>query len=412
MAMADRRSLLARLVEALEHPDVDGVLGTPDVVEELLLLGALEGKVVIGSMNRGGLDGATWTMDDRFTGYDADAIAACRLEGGKMLLRIDDQDPSTAGTIEGCARRGQRARRPRPHGDGRAAALPPRGRRLASPCARTRPSLARAITIASGLGTTSAHTWLKMPSCDDPEAVFARDDAAVRRPRRRARPDPAADLESWGRRPRPSRRSAVSWSVAPCSTRPTATCARPSMPPRTVLRSAPTRRGRAVTLHRPWGPGRRRRHGVELTPEDAGWTWTGLSGARARRRRARGPCGPAPPRRSCCRSPGRSRSRSTTRRGEPLGPSRCTGRRSVFTAVTRLRVRRPRQRGRAHQRRTGAEVALPTARCSTTRCPRRTAPPADVPVEVRGRRQRDAPGHQLRRPRRVGPRREARSAAS
>ena len=77
MAMADRRSLLARLVEALHHPDVDGVLGTPDVIEELLLLGALEDKVVIGSMNRGGLDGATWTMDDRFTGFDAESIAAC-----------------------------------------------------------------------------------------------------------------------------------------------------------------------------------------------------------------------------------------------------------------------------------------------------------------------------------------------
>ena len=101
MAMADRRSLLARLVEALSHPDVDGVLGTPDVVEELLLLGALEGKVVIGSMNRGGLDGATWTMDDRFTGYDAASIAECGLEGGKMLLRIDDADDGTAETIEG-----------------------------------------------------------------------------------------------------------------------------------------------------------------------------------------------------------------------------------------------------------------------------------------------------------------------
>ena len=33
--------------------------------------------------------------------------------------------------------------------------------------------LARAITVASGLGTTSAHTWLKMPSCESPEQVFA-----------------------------------------------------------------------------------------------------------------------------------------------------------------------------------------------------------------------------------------------
>jgi hypothetical protein len=103
MAMADRRSLLARLVEALHHPDVDGVLGTPDIIEELLLLGALEDKVVIGSMNRGGLDGALWTMDDRFTGYDAASIAACGLEGGKMLLRIDDTDAGTATTIEACA---------------------------------------------------------------------------------------------------------------------------------------------------------------------------------------------------------------------------------------------------------------------------------------------------------------------
>jgi hypothetical protein len=55
MAMADRRSLLERLVTALAHPEVDGVLGSPDVIEELLLLGALDGKVVIGSMNRGGL---------------------------------------------------------------------------------------------------------------------------------------------------------------------------------------------------------------------------------------------------------------------------------------------------------------------------------------------------------------------
>ena len=34
------------------------------------------------------------------------------------------------------------------------------------------PSLARAVAIASGLGTTSAYTWLKMPSCDQPEEVF------------------------------------------------------------------------------------------------------------------------------------------------------------------------------------------------------------------------------------------------
>ena len=54
MAMADRRSLLARMMTALEHPEVDGVLGTPDIVEELLLLGALEGKIEAGLTARPG----------------------------------------------------------------------------------------------------------------------------------------------------------------------------------------------------------------------------------------------------------------------------------------------------------------------------------------------------------------------
>jgi hypothetical protein len=197
MAMADRRSLLARLMAALDHPDVDGVLGTPDVVEELLLLGALEGKLVIGSMNRGGLDGASWTMDDRFTGYDAQSIDACRLDGGKMLLRIDDQDPSTAGTLEGCAQAvSELAHR------GLVAMVEPlpyhRGEDGSLTLLKDTHALARAITIASALGTTSAHTWLKMPACDDPETVFAATTLPCVVLGGVPSPDPAKDLQSWG----------------------------------------------------------------------------------------------------------------------------------------------------------------------------------------------------------------------
>jgi hypothetical protein len=197
MAMADRRSLLARLVEALEHPDVDGVLGSPDIVEELLLLGVLEDKVVIGSMNRGGLDGASWTMDDRFTGYDAASIAACRLEGGKMLLRIDDQDPSTAGTLEGCALAVSQLA-----AVGLMAMVEPLPYHRAEDNTLTLlkdvPSLARAVTVASALGTTSAYTWLKMPSCDDPQAVFNATTLPCVVLGGVPSPDPAKDLESWG----------------------------------------------------------------------------------------------------------------------------------------------------------------------------------------------------------------------
>jgi len=77
MAMADRADLLERMSLALSRPGVDGVLGTADIIEDLLLLGALDDKVVVGSMNRGGLAGTAFEMDDRFTAYDATSMAAC-----------------------------------------------------------------------------------------------------------------------------------------------------------------------------------------------------------------------------------------------------------------------------------------------------------------------------------------------
>ncbi len=198
MAMADRRSLLSRMLIALANPAVDGVLGTPDIVEELLLLGALDDKVVIGSMNRGGLDGARWTMDDRFTGYDADSIARFGLDGGKMLLRIDDDDAGTASTIESCAiavselaaHQVMAMVEPLPYQRAADGSL---GLRTDTS------SLARAVTIASGLGTTSAHTWLKMPSCADPDVVFGATTLPCVVLGGVPSPNPADDLHSWGR---------------------------------------------------------------------------------------------------------------------------------------------------------------------------------------------------------------------
>ena len=198
LAMVDRRSLIARLVTALEEPDVDGVLGTPDVIEELLLLGVLDDKVVIGSMNRGGLDGASWTMDDRFTGYDAASIAANRLEGGKMLLRIDDADAGTVPTLAACA---QAVTELAEHGLMAMVEPLPYHREDDGSLALLKDvrSLARAMTVASALGTTSAHTWLKMPACDDPEQVFAATTLPCLVLGGVPDPDPAKDLDSWGR---------------------------------------------------------------------------------------------------------------------------------------------------------------------------------------------------------------------
>jgi hypothetical protein len=170
-AMADRRDLLERLCAALDRPGVDGVLGTPDIIEDLLLLGVLDGKVVIGSMNRGGLAGTSFEIDDRFTAYDAGQVAGQGLDGGKMLLRIDDEDPATVRTLESCARAvsGLAAQ-------GRMAMIEPFVSRRVDGRVRnvlTPEAMIRAIAIASGLGVTSAYTWLKVPVVDDMERVMA-----------------------------------------------------------------------------------------------------------------------------------------------------------------------------------------------------------------------------------------------
>lgn len=166
LAMADRPRLLERLVTALERPGVDGVLATADVLEDLLLLGALEGKVVIGSMNRGGLQGAAFELDDRFTAYGTAADLVSRgLDGGKMLARIDLDDAGTVTTLEASARAVTELAE-----QGLMAMVEPfwstrrdgRVVNLLDP-----DSVIRSVHVAAGLGATSAHTWLKLPVVDD-----------------------------------------------------------------------------------------------------------------------------------------------------------------------------------------------------------------------------------------------------
>ena len=171
MAMGDRGELLERLAVALSRPGVDGVLGTADVLEDLLLCGALEGKVVIASMNRGGLAGAAFELDDRFTGYDADAVAAAGFDGGKMLTRIDLADPATAETLEASARAVSALA-----GHGLMAMVEPfLSRRLDGRVSNdlSTEAVVRSVGIASALGVTSAYTWLKLPVVNDMDTVMA-----------------------------------------------------------------------------------------------------------------------------------------------------------------------------------------------------------------------------------------------
>ncbi|OIH96761.1 MULTISPECIES: class I fructose-bisphosphate aldolase [unclassified Curtobacterium] len=193
-AMADRYDLLERLVTALGRPGVDGVLGTPDVLEDLALLGALDDKVVVGSMNRGGLRGATFEMDDRYTAYSAQAIKDSGLDFAKLLVRIALDDPHTAPTLEATARAVSEAA---------ALRLPIMLEPFMSAWQDgrvvndlTADAVITSMAIAAGLGESSAYSWLKIPVVDDMERVMA----ATTLPTLLLGGDPSSrPLETYGR---------------------------------------------------------------------------------------------------------------------------------------------------------------------------------------------------------------------
>ncbi|MCM1975930.1 deoxyribose-phosphate aldolase, partial [Streptomyces sp. G1] len=117
---------------------------------------------------RGGLQGASFELDDRFTGHRPEDIQRLGFDAGKLLLRIDYDDPGSLNTLESTARAVD---------DMAARQLPvfvePFISRRA-PDGKLRNDLSaeavtRSIAIASGLGGSSAYTWLKVPVTDNPD---------------------------------------------------------------------------------------------------------------------------------------------------------------------------------------------------------------------------------------------------
>ena len=169
-AMNNRIDLLDRLRAALADPGVDGVLATADILDDLLLLGALEDKVVFSSFNRGGLAGSSFELDDRMTGATAASTAAAKMNGGKMLCRIDLDDPGTVSTLTACAQAVDDLA-----ANGLIAMLEPfmssrvngKVKNDLSPDA-----VIKSVHIGQGLGSTSAYTWMKLPVVEEMDRVM------------------------------------------------------------------------------------------------------------------------------------------------------------------------------------------------------------------------------------------------
>ena len=248
------------------------------------MLGALEDRVAVGTMNRGGLAGATWEIDDRFTAYDADHLLASNLDGGKMLLRIDPRDPATAPTLEGCARA--------------VGALNDRRiMAMVEPIPTTRDAegrvvwdddpvrLIQAVGASAALGGSSAYTWLKIQATADIATVAAMTTQPLLLLGGAPGPDPSATYAAWEK------------ALAEPTVRGLVVGRGAALPARRQRGRCRRRGGRArragggdpTMIDHPWyvpaGSAADGTASVAIDPGRAGWTYCGLTVRTLRRGR-------------------------------------------------------------------------------------------------------------------------------
>ncbi len=173
VGMGDRLDYLGRVLRILAASDVDGVMATPDIIEDLLLVdyllkenggkSLLDDRILIGCMNRAGIAGAEYEMDDRMTAFTAERIRSLGMDGAKLMFRLDMGHFSrySIQTIAYCAEAIK---------DCNTLGLPVFLEPL--PVVRTSAgyqvtmdadALIKTVGIGAGLGDSSTRLWLKNP---------------------------------------------------------------------------------------------------------------------------------------------------------------------------------------------------------------------------------------------------------
>jgi hypothetical protein len=179
LRMANRQGYLARIVRVMQSTVVDGVMATMDVLEDLLVLhhliveaggpGLLDNRLLIASLNRGGLAGTSWEMDDPITGASPATCAALNLDGAKLLMRLCDDEATSLETMLYCSTVVTEMN---------ALGLPTFLEPLPVvkennnyKVVKTAEALAKIVGVASALGDSSRYLWLKLPYCENYNVV-------------------------------------------------------------------------------------------------------------------------------------------------------------------------------------------------------------------------------------------------
>jgi DhnA family fructose-bisphosphate aldolase class Ia/sugar phosphate isomerase/epimerase len=183
VGMGDRQQYLGRIARVLMLDEVDGVMATPDVMDDLMILNFLmkkhEGKsfldkkILIGCTNRGGIKGSEYEMMDYVTAYNIEDIRDLNLDGAKMMFRLDlesRRSKYSQRTIKMCSELIRRCNNydipvfieP----------LPVERQREGNYSVKMEANeLIKTIGIATALGGNSGNLWLKIPYVENYEYV-------------------------------------------------------------------------------------------------------------------------------------------------------------------------------------------------------------------------------------------------
>ena len=179
LAMSNRHELLGRILRVLVSPEIDGLLATPDIIEDLLIVdallvrkgapGLLDRKVLAGTLNPGGLGGSSWELNSPVTSYTPRHIIDMRLDGAKMLLRshLDHAEmlPTLVATAEAVnvltAAGLPTFIEPIPYIE----------RNGVFKVDKRAEALAPLMCVCSALSGSSRRSWLKVPYCEDFDVV-------------------------------------------------------------------------------------------------------------------------------------------------------------------------------------------------------------------------------------------------
>jgi len=182
--MANRVNYIGRILRVIcGNPQVDGVMGTPDVLEDLILFNYLNKqhggddflakRLLIGCMNRLGLKDAVFELDDGLSGYTAAYAHETGIDGLKLMFRYDASSQDARKTLGYCV---QAMNDCHEHNmpvfiEGMAVEVK-NGKVSQKDDIK---SLLQVVCIANGLSTSSLGTWLKLPYIKSSSGLDYRD---------------------------------------------------------------------------------------------------------------------------------------------------------------------------------------------------------------------------------------------